>query len=160
MSTTWTFAQLVDLLKTQLDANAAILALTPVPEIRVSVPHADESISDVVVFGIDVTDIKEQRLMGGHLHDEDNTVGCMAAVIRYGSGDTDAKEARDRVLLLLDIVDEHLRETDIVLGQQALRGPTLTNRVFESFPSLVGQDQPVRVARVTFDLEYTARTTP
>jgi len=161
MSATWTFAQLVDLLQTQLQADAGILAFDPVPEIRVSVPHAAESISDIIALGIDAgDDDKIQTALGSHSHDEEVTVGCLAAVIRYGSGDVEAKTARDRVLAFLDVVDEHLRETPIVLGASTLRAPRVENRTFESFPSIVGENQAVRVARISFDITYKARTTP
>lgn len=161
MSATWTFAQLVDLLKTQLEVNVDILAFDPVPNIRVSIPHAAEDISDIISLGIDAgDDDKIQTAMGSHSHDEDVTVGCLAAVIRYGSGDVEAATARDRVLAFLDVVDEHLRETPIVLGAATLRAPRVENRQFESFPSEVGESAPVRVARISFDITYKARTTP
>jgi hypothetical protein len=161
MSATWTFAQLVDLLKTQLEADAGILAFGPVPDIRVSVPHAAEDISDIIALGIDAgDDDKIQTALGSHSHDEEVTVGCLAAVIRYGSGDAEAQTARDRVLAFLDVVDEHLRITPIILGAATLRAPRVENRTFESFPSQVGEAAPVRVARITFDITYKARTAP
>lgn len=164
MSATWTFAQLVDLLKVQLEANLTILAFTPVPEIRVSVPHAAEDISDIISLGIDAADEdKVQTGLGSHSHNEDVTIGCLAAVIRYGSGDDEAKVARDRVLAFVDVLDTHLRETPIApgaVGDAILRNPRVENRVFESFPSEVGESAPVRVARIAFDITYSARTAP
>jgi hypothetical protein len=159
MSTTWTVAEFVDELKTQLEALPAITALDPPVEIRVSIPHADEDISDIISLGIDATDTKEQVALGSHTHDEQVLVGCMAAVIRYGSGDADAKIARDRAVTLVAIVDEELRENAPQVGTQTIWARVVA-RELETFPSSVGEDRPVRVARVPFDIEYRARTNP
>lgn len=162
MSATWTVAEFVDTLKAQLEVLPAILAFDPVPAIRVSVPHAQEDISDIISLGIDASDVEKiQTAMGSHSHDEDVIVGCLAAVIRYGSGDEDAKIARDRVFSFLDVVDEHLRETAIVIGAATLRAPRVESRELETFPSQVGENNAaVRVARIPFDITYKARTTP
>jgi hypothetical protein len=159
MSTTWTVAEFVDELKLQLDALPAITALDPPVEIRVSIPHAAEDISDIIALGIDATDIKEQVSLGAHTHDEQPIVGCMAAVIRYGSGDADAKIARDRAMLLASIVDEEIRENAPEVGTQTIWA-RVSARELETFPSIVDEDVPVRVARVRFDIEYRARTNP
>lgn len=159
MSTTWTVAEFVDELKVQLEGLAAIAALDPAPEIRVSIPHRDEDISDIIALGVDAIDQKEQALLGAHTHDEIVTIGCMAAAIRYGSGDADAKQARDRALLLAGIVDEEIRENAPDVGTQTVWA-RVSARELETFPSIVGEDVPVRVARVPFDITYRARTNP
>lgn len=157
---TWTFAAFCDALKVLLDADTTLLALSPVPEVRVSVPHAQEDISDVIVLGIDAgDDEKGQTLMAGNtsVHDETVTVGCQAAVIRYGSGDVESKAARDRVLELMNITDRVVRDNPLEVGVQTFR-KTLTNRQYDSFPADV-DGAPVRVARCSFDIVYRARTT-
>lgn len=155
MSTTWTFAQLVDTLKTQLEPLVA--SFDPGVEVRVSMPSADESISDVIVLGIDADDMdKGQVSLGSHTHDEEVTIVCLVGAIRYGSGDVEAKAARDRCLELLAVIDEEIRTNTPEVGVQTFRCH-VTNRTFESFPSMAGASA-VRVARITFDLEYRART--
>lgn len=159
MSTTWTFAQLVDALKVQIEALPVILAMDPVPVVRVSMPHAAEDISDVIVFGIDADGTKEQIALGSHSHDEEVTVGCLAGAVRYGSGDAEAKTARDRALAFVAIVDEEIRTNAPTVGTQTLWA-RVTDYSFDSFPTDIGESNPARVARVAFNIAYKARTNP
>lgn len=159
MSTTWTFAQLVDALKLQIEAVPAIIAFDPKPVVRVSMPHAAEDISDVIVFGVDAEGTKEQMALGSHSHDEEVSVGCAAGAIRYGSGDVEAKAARDRVLAFVAIVDEEIRTNAPQVGTQTLWA-RVTDYVFESWSAEVGENNPVRIARLTFNIAYKARTNP
>lgn len=161
MSATWTFAEFVDTLKAQLEVLPAILAFDPVPAIRLVQPAEGESLSDVIGFGVEVSDDdKIQALVGSHSHDEEVRVQCIAEAIRYGSGDVEAKIARDRVLAYLDIIDEHLRETRIDVGLQTLRTARVESREFKAYAAIVGEDHPARFARIIFDITYKARTTP
>lgn len=159
MSTTWTFAQLVDALKTQVEGLATITALDPVPAVRVSAPHPSEDISDVIIFGIDAEGSKEQIAMGAHSHDEEVTVGCLVETVRYGSGNDEAKTARDRALTIVAIVDNELRTNAPEVGTQT-HWARVTDYVFDSFPTDISEGVPARVARVAFNIEYKARTNP
>lgn len=156
MSTTWTYAAYVDALAAAIDALPVIDAMDPRPEIRVALPSAAESISDMIVFGIQATDLKEKVLMGQTTQDEEVGLTCLARAIRYGSGDVIAKQARDRVVAYVAIVDDFLRQTGITVGTQTLR-EIVTNRDFTGLPGGT-EGNPAQFASIIFDIEYRART--
>ena len=110
-------------------------------------------------LGVDATDAKEPVALGAQRHDEDNVVGCLISVIRYGSGDTEAKAARDRANFLMAEVDDEIRTNSPKVGDQTLN-MRVTNREYESFPTKDQENAPVRVARILFDVVYKARTSP
>ena len=157
MSTTWTFPAYVDALATAVAALPVILAMNPVPSVRVTLPSAAEDISDMIVFGYEAVDLKEKTVMGTTTQEEEVSLTCLARSIRYGSGDVVGKQARDRVVAYVAIVDDYLRETGITVGTQTLREIVAT-REFALLPGMVGEDQPAMFAAVVFDIEYRART--
>lgn len=159
MSTTWTFAQFVDALKIQIEAVPAIIAFDPAVAVRVSEPHPGEDVSDVIVLGTDVSRFQEQTALGQYTYDEENTVACIAGTVRYGSGDVVAKDARDRVLDLVAIVDEEIRTNAPQVGTQTIWA-RVTDDEFSSYPADIGEGNPARVARVSFNIIYKARTNP
>jgi len=161
MSATWTFPAFVDLLKTQLEALPAILAFDPVPAVRLFQPALGESLSDMIGLGGEVADDEKiQTALGSHSHDEEVRVSCIAESVRYGSGDVEAVTARNVVNAYLDIIDEHIRTTDFVIGAATLRAPRVEERHYTSYGTTVGENQPARYARILFDITYKARTTP
>lgn len=157
MSTTWTFPSFVDQLVTAIDALPVIDAMSPRPTIRATLPSAAEDISDLIVFGYEALDIKEKISIGQTTQDEEVSITCLARAIRYGSGDTVGKEARDRVVSYVAIVDDYLRETKVPVGTQMLR-QMITEREFALLPGMVGADQPAMFAAIVFDIDYRART--
>ena len=161
MSTLWTFAAVCDALVTAVSALPALTALDPLPQVRVSIPSFEEGVSECLVFGYAAEDqSKELVAMGAHGHQETVTVSAFAEVIRSGGGDTEAKAARDRAILLVSIVDTYLRLNDIQVGTETLR-MQVGIRDFVGFPHQAGEPATtVRVARVPFDIDYTARTDP
>ena len=161
MSTLWTIAEFCDELVTALEGLSTITALTPLPEVRTSIPSLEEGIADYIVIGFEASDQeKGQVALGFHGHDEEVLLGCLVGVIRSGGGETEAKQARDRALLIVSIIDEYLRETGVNVGTQTLR-QVLANRDLETFPTTIGDNEStVRVARVRFDIDYRARTDP
>lgn len=157
MSTTWTFPSFVDQLATAIDALPVIDAMNPRPTIRVSLPSAAEDISDMIVFGYEALDTKEKISLGQTTQDEEVSLTCLARAIRYGSGDVVGKEARDRVVSYVAIVDDYLREIKVPVGTQMLR-QMITEREFALLPGMVGEDQPAMFAAIVFDIDYRART--
>lgn len=155
----WTFAEFVDDLKTLLEANTDITGLTnPVVRIRRSIPSAVENVADYIALGVDATDVKEQAFLGGNTHNEENQIGCIVQAVRYGSGDSEAVAARDRVVTLVAEIDETLRTNAPKVGDQTIK-MKVANRDYVSFPGKV-QASNVRVARILFDVQYEARTSP
>jgi hypothetical protein len=161
LSTLWTIAEFCDELVTAVSALPTITALTPLPEVRTSLPSLEEGIADYIVFGVDASDQEKGTVaLGFHGHDEEVLLGCVVGVIRSGGGETEAKAARDRALLIVSIIDEFLREVGVNVGTQTKR-QVLANRDYEAFPTSIGDsDTTVRVARVRFDIDYLARTDP
>ena len=161
MSTNWTVPEVCDELKAALIALPAITALDPLPEVRVSMPSVEEGLADYVVLGFEASDQEVTMVgLGQHGHDENVLLGCIVGVVRSGHGETEAVTARDRAVLITGIIDEFLRETGVEVGTQTLR-MTLANRDLETFPTTIGDgDTAARVARVRFDIDYTARTDP
>ena len=155
---TWTFPAFVDQLATAVAALPAITALDPEPEVRVTLPSAAEDISDMIVFGYEATDLQEKVLIGSTTQDEEVSLTCLARSIRYGSGDEVGRAARDRVVAYVAIVDEYLRENDVLVSAQNLR-QIVASREFALLPGMVGEDQPAMFAAIIFDIEYRARTT-
>lgn len=156
--TTWTFPSFVDQLATAIAALPVITAMDPTPVVRATLPSAAEDISDMIVFGYEAADLKEKVQLGTTTQDEEVGLTCLARSIRYGSGDTVGKTARDRVVAYVAIVDEYLRENELSVGIQVLRQIVAT-REFALLPGMVGEDQPAMFAAVIFDIEYRARTT-
>jgi len=157
VSTTWTFPAFVDQLAAAIVALPVITAMNPTPEVRVNVPSESEDISDLILFGYEVGDIKEKVSLGTTTEDEEVSVQCLARAVRYGSGEVVAKEARDRVVAYVAIVDEYLRENEVMVGVQTMR-QLVTDREYAALPGMVGDDKPARFAVIIFDIDYRART--
>lgn len=158
MSADWTFAEMVDLLVAGV--GPLVGALDPPVVARASLPHAGEDLSDFVAFGISAVDQEKiQTGLGAHSHDEEVLIGCIANVVRYGSGDDEALECRDRAVEIIAIIDEYCRENPVNVGTQTL-SIYVDNREFVGFPVEIGEGSPARVATITFDIDYRARTNP
>ena len=158
MSTTWTFPSFVDQLAVAVAALPAITTLDPTPAVRVALPSAAEDISDMIVFGYEATDEKEKVSLGQTTQDEEVSLTCLARAIRYGSGDTVGKTARDRVVTYVAIVDDYLRENKVLTSGVQMFRQMITTREFALLPGFVGEDQPAMFAAIVFDIDYRART--
>lgn len=157
MSTTWTFPSFVDQLVTAIDALPVIDAMDPRPTIRATLPSPAEDISDVIVFGYEAVFEKEKVSLGQTTQDEEVSLTCLARAIRYGSGDTVGKAARDRVVAYMEIVDAYLRDNTVNVGTQTLRHD-VDRGEHALLSGMVGEDQPAMFAAIVFDIDYRART--
>lgn len=153
----WTFAELVDDLQAAVAARPGITGLTPLPQVRVSIPAADEPWADLIVLGVDASDTKEPVAIGTDRHDEEVSVTCYTQAIRYGSGETEAKAARDRANLLLSEVDDEIRTNPPTVGDQQLR-MKVTERDYKALPWEDSNGATLRLAQISFTIDYRART--
>lgn len=146
----------LDALKTALDANATLTALTS-PSVRVTTyfPSADEALTDVVILGHTVVSPMDPAALGQKRYKEDVTIQCEIRVIRAGAGETVAKAARDRAAAVLGAIHVQLKDSPPNVGDQTISAK-ITDREMIQFPSESG-GAPVRVCLVAFNVVYEAR---
>lgn len=109
------FAVLLDHLKINLEARLAALAVSePDPtladvEVHTAITRFDES-GEAIEFGTADTDGEADWInIGNQRREEKGRIGGLIWIVKPGSGEEVIKEARDRAVLLLNIVATELR---------------------------------------------------
>ena len=161
----WTATEVLDALKTSLDARAEITALEP-PNIVVwrEWPIADYSITDAIILGYGGEFTLEPHAVGRLRFDEADTLDCQIRILRPaaasdgGAGtDAAAKDARDRAKAIFDQVEAEVRAgLPDPAGGDMIKS-WVSGGTWAQFPDEAGE-VPIRVFVLEFTIEWQART--
>ena len=161
----WTATEVLDALKTSLDARAPLSALEP-PQIVVwrEWPMPDYSMTDAIILGYGGEFTLDPHAVGRLRFDEADTLDCQIRILRPAAAsdgvagtDAAAKAARDRAKAIFDQVEAEVRAgLADPAGGDMIRS-WISSGTWAQFPDEAGE-VPIRVFVVDFTIEWQART--
>lgn len=154
--------EFLDLLKTQLEARADLLALTPLPTVYTAWPTIDYSITDAIILGYDARAPRDPESLGRNRLDEQVTLDSQVRVMRSGAGEAKAKICRDRAALIVAAVDNELRTNhpELAGADDHVLWARIGSYTMSQFPDPGGEGGAMRVAVIEFEAIYRARIAP
>lgn len=161
----WTAFEVLDALKTALDARASLTALEP-PNIVVwrEWPVADYSITDAIILGYGGEFTLAPSAVGRLRFDEADTLDCEIRILRpaassdgVAGSDAAAKDARDRTKAIFDEVEAEVRAGLAEPAGGDMIKSWVSGGNWAQFPDEAG-DVPIRVCVLDFTIQWTART--
>jgi len=151
----FTIPDFLDELADQLEQRPNLAGATPPIKVVTYFPSPKEDTGDVIILGHTTNTEMEPAALGNRRYQQPNIVSSEIRVVRPGSGERVAMEARDRAALMLTEVHLQLKEDPPNVGDQTISAH-IANAEMLQFPSESGA-VPVRVCLIAFDINYEAR---
>ena len=151
----WTAPAMVAALKTAIEADATITALTPTVTVRTVWLPPEATPTDVLmIYG--GNDQNRPAALGQARYEETVTISCEFRAVRPGASETVAATGRTRIGTVLGAVDTLLRDSPPKVGDQTISA-LITNRDYKQFADRA-ETTAVTVTLATFDIVYKSRT--